>query len=88
MGDQGVGDLVLHVPRRDADHPLADRLLAELVDVLLGEAGERLAVVELELLQAAEAGVLGVFEPRQDRPHGGHLDRVRRDVLALTVSLL
>ena len=63
--------------------PLVVGLIAEFGDVFLGEAGQRLAVVELELLQPREPGVLGLFEPRQNRPHRGHLDRVRGDVLAL-----
>ena len=82
MGHQGVGNLVLHVAGRDADHALLRGLLAELLDVLLGEAGQRLAVVELQLLQPREAGVLRLLEPRENGPHGGHFDRVRRDVLA------
>ena len=57
--------------------------LAQLLDVVLGEAGQRLAVVELQLLQQRQAGVLRLLQPRQHRPHGGHLDRVRGDVLAL-----
>ena len=52
---QRVRDLVLHVPRADAVHPLALGLLAQLLDVVLGEPGQRLAVVELQLLQAASA---------------------------------
>ena len=44
--------------------------------------GSALAVVELELLQQRQARVLGLFQPRQNGPHGGHLDRVRGDVLA------
>ena len=59
MGDQGVRDLVLHVARRDADHALVVRMLAQLLDVLLGEARQRLAVVQLELLQPRQPGVLG-----------------------------
>ena len=62
--------------------PSRVRLLAQLLDVVLGEAGERLAVVELELLQQREVVLLGLLEPRQHRPHGGHLDGVRGDVLA------
>ncbi len=45
--------------------------------------GSDLAVVELQFLQQRQAGVLGLFQPRQHGPHGGHFDRVRRDVLAL-----
>ena len=82
VGDQGVGDLVLHVARADPVHPLALGLLAQLLDVVLGEAGQGLAVVELELLHQRQPGVLGLFEPGQDRPHRGHFERVRRDPLA------
>ena len=82
MGDQGVGDLVLHVAGRDADHAFLVGLLAQLLDVLLGEARQRLAVVELQLLQQRQAGVLRLLQPREHGPHGGHFDRVRGDVLA------
>ena len=80
---RALRDLVLDVARADAVHALVDGLALQLVDVVLGEAGQRLAVVELELLQQRQVGVLGLLEPRQHRPHGGHLDRVRGDVLAL-----
>ena len=83
MGDEGVADLVLDVARADAVHALVDRLALQLDDVVLGEAGQRLAVVELELLQQRQVGVLGLHQPRQHRPHGRDLDRVRGDVLAL-----
>ena len=82
MGDQGVGDLVLDVARADPVHPLALGLLAQLLDVVLGEAGQRLAVVELELLQQGQPGVLGLLEPGQHGPHRGDLERVRREPLA------
>ena len=85
VGHQGVGNLVLHVAGRDADQPFVVRLLAQLLDVLLGEAGQRLAVVQLQLLQPAEARVLRLLEPRENRPHRRHLDRVRGDVLVGTV---
>jgi len=39
IAHQGVRDLVLDVSGRDAVHPLAHRLLAELLDVVLGESG-------------------------------------------------
>ena len=81
--DQRVGDFVLHVTGRDAVHPLVDRLLAQFLDVVLGEAGQALAVVELELLQERQTGVLRFFQPRQNRPHGGHFDRVRGNMLPL-----
>ena len=83
MGDQGVADLVLDVARADAVHALVDGLALQLDDVVLGEAGQRLAVVQLELLQQRQVGVLGLHQPRQHRPHGRDLDRVRGDVLAL-----
>src|SRR5213080_3690715 len=81
VGDQRVGDLVLHVARGDALHALARRLLAQLLDVVLGEAGQRLAVVELQLLEERQVVLLRLLEARQDAPHGRHLQRVRRDVL-------
>jgi hypothetical protein len=37
------------------------RVLAQFLDVLLGEARQRFAVVQLELLQPGEAGVLRLF---------------------------
>ncbi len=83
VGDQGVADLVLDVARADAVHALVDRLALQLDDVVLGEAGQRLAVVELELLQQRQVGVLGLLQPSQHRPHGRDLDGVRGDVLAL-----
>ena len=86
VGDQGVGDLVLDVARADAVHALADRLPLQLDDVVLGEAGQRLAVVELQLLQQRQVGVLGLLQPRQHGPHRRHLDRVRGDVLAPDAS--
>ena len=81
VGDQRVRDLVLDVARADPVHPLAHRLLAQLLDVVLGEARQRLAVVELHLLHQRQLMLLGVLEPRQDRPHRRHLQRVRGDVL-------
>ena len=51
MSDERIGDLVLHVPRADSVHPLALRLLAQFLDVVLGESGQGLAVVQLELLK-------------------------------------
>ena len=63
--------------------PSLSASLLQLVDVVLGEAGQRLAVVQLELLQQRQVGVLGLFQARQHGPHGGHLDGVRGDVLAL-----
>jgi hypothetical protein len=62
------------------------RRLAELFDVLGGEAGQRLAVVELQLLHQRQAVLLRLLEPRQHRPHRGDFDRVRSDVLARRVS--
>ena len=58
----------------------------QLLDVVLGEAGQRLAVVELQLLQQRQVGVLGLLQPGQHRPHGRDLDRVRGDVLALDLA--
>jgi NAD(P)-dependent dehydrogenase (short-subunit alcohol dehydrogenase family) len=46
-----VRDLVLDVARRDAVEALARRLLAELLHVVLRVARQRLAVVELHLLE-------------------------------------
>ena len=82
VGDQGVGDLVLDVARADPVHPLALGLLAKLLDVVLGEPRQGLAVVELELLEQRQPGVLGLLQPGEDRPHRGDLQRVRRDLLA------
>ena len=50
--------------------------------------GKRLAVVELQLLHQRQAGVLGLFQPSQHGPHGGHFDRVRGDVLAAHLALV
>ncbi len=81
--DQGVGDLVLHVAGADALHAFALGLLAQLLDVVLGVTGEDLAIVELELLDEGEIVLLGVFEAREDSPHGGDFEGVGSDVLAL-----
>ncbi len=79
---QAVRELVLDVARRDALHPLAPGLLAQLLDIVLGEAGQRLAIVELELLQPRQVHLLGILEASEHRPHRRHLERVRSDVLA------
>ena len=47
-----------------------------------GEAGQRLAVVQLRLLDQRQRVLLGILEPRQHRPQRGDVQRVRRDVLA------
>ena len=44
--------------------------------------GQRLAVVQLQLLQQRQIRVLRLFQPRQHRPHRRHFDGVRSDVLA------
>ena len=51
IAHERVGDLVLHVARRDAVQALAAGLLAQLLDVVLGEARQVPAVVKLQLLQ-------------------------------------
>ena len=51
---EGVGDLVLHVAGADAVHRLALGGLAQLLDVVLGEAGHVAAVVELGLLEQGQ----------------------------------
>jgi hypothetical protein len=77
-----VRDLVLDVAGRDPLHALAVGLVAQLLDVVLGVAGQRLAVVELQLLHQREVGLLRLLEARQHRPHRRDLQRVGRDVLA------
>ncbi len=72
----------LDVAGRDSVHPLPDRLLAKLLHVVLGEARQRLPVVEAELLQQCEVGLLRLFEAGEDGPHRRHLERVGGDVLA------
>ena len=79
---QGVGDLVLDVPGRDAFHPLPGGLLAQLADAVLGVAGEHLAVVELQLLDQGQVRLLRLLQPGEGGPHRGHLDGVGGDVLA------
>ncbi len=86
VADEGVGDLVLHVAGADAVHALALGFLAEFLDVVLGEAGEGLAVIELELLHESQAGILGFFQPGEDGPHGGDFEGVRGDVLAADLA--
>ena len=86
MGHQGIGDLVLDVARADPVHPLALGLLAQLLDVVLGEARQRLAVIELELLHQGQPGVLGLFEPGQDGPHRGDFEGVGRQPLAADLA--
>ena len=80
VADQRVRDLVLDVAGRDAVHPLAHRLLAQLLDVVLGEAGQGLAVVQLHLLHQGQLVLLGILQAGQHRPHGRGLQRVRGDV--------
>ena len=84
MGHQGVGDLVLHVAGRDA-HACPSLMVCSRSSLMLSSVkpGKRLAVVELQFLQQRQAGVLGLFEPRQHGPHRGHFDRVRGNVLAV-----
>jgi len=48
----------------------------------LGVAGQRLAVVELELLEQRQVGLLGLLQAGEHGPHGGHLQGVGRHVLA------
>src|SRR6218665_2521137 len=83
VAHQGVGDFILDVAGADALEAFPAGLLAELLDVVLGEVGQRLAVVELELLQERQVVLLGLLQAREHGPHGGHLQGVRRDVLAL-----
>jgi hypothetical protein len=80
VGHEGVRDLVLDVAGGDALHALAHRLLAQLLDVVLGEAGQALAVVELELLEQGEVGLLGVLQAREHGPHRGDLQGVGGDM--------
>jgi hypothetical protein len=82
VAHEGVGDLVLDVSRADALQAFPPGGLSQLLDVVFGEAGQRLAIVELELLDAGEVVLLGVLEARQHGPHGGHLQSVWSDVLA------
>ena len=83
MADQRIADLVLNVARADALHSFARGFFLQFLDAVFGEAGNALAVVELELLQLGDAGFLRLGQTRQHRPHRGHLDRVRGDVDAL-----
>src|SRR6266498_656376 len=79
---EGVADLGLDVAGADPLHALAGGLLPQLLHVVLREAGEGLARVELHLLDEGDLGLLGLLQAGQDRPHGGHLDGVGGDVLA------
>src|SRR6266540_555531 len=82
VAHEGVADLVLDVAGADPLHALAGGLLPQLLHVVLREAGEGLARVELHLLDEGDLGLLGLLQAGQDRPHGGHLDGVGGDVLA------
>ena len=44
---QGVGNLVLNIPRRDSVHPFTDGFFTELFDAVFGETGQRLTIIEL-----------------------------------------
>ena len=77
-----VGNLVLNVARADAGHPFVECVALQFDDVIFGEARQRFAVVQLQLLHHAQSCVLRRVQPRQHGPHGRHLDRVRSDVLA------
>src|SRR5947199_11894 len=63
-------------------HPFARRFLAQLLDVVLGEPGQGLPVIELEFLQLSQVVLLRLFQPREHAPHRRHLQGVRRDVLS------
>src|ERR671933_1330405 len=80
--DQRIADLVLNIAWGDTAQPLALRFLAQLLDIVLGKARQRLAIVELELLEQREVRLLRLFEARQHRPHCGDLDGMRSDMLA------
>jgi hypothetical protein len=54
----------------------------------VGETGQRLAVVELELLQQREVGLLRLFEAGEHGPHRGGASGVRGDVLAGDVAAI
>src|SRR5262245_19703153 len=58
VAHERVRDLVLDVAGADTVHPLAGRLFAQLLDVVLGEAGEGLPPVELHLLDESDLRLL------------------------------
>ena len=62
---QRVGDFVLHVAWRNARHAFAHGFFAQLFDVVFGDAGQRAAIVQLELLQQRQVGLLRLFQPGQ-----------------------
>ena len=63
-------------------HTFALGFFTQLFDVVFGEAGQGLAVVQLELLHQGEPGVLGLFEPGKDGPHRGDFESVRGQAFA------
>ena len=83
MAHQRIADFVLNIARADADHSFARGFFLELFDTVLGESGDALAVIELQLLQFADAGFLWLGQARQNRPHCRHFNRMRGDMDSL-----
>ena len=91
-----AGDAVSHqrarepiddVARRDAVHAFAYRPLPAVPDVLLLELFQVFAVVELELLHQAHAGLLRVLQPGQNGEGAGDAQGMRRDMHILERAL-
>ncbi len=80
MGHQRVGNLVLHIARRDSHQTFVVSLIAKFSDILLGEARQTLTVVQLEFLQPRQTRMLRFFQPCENRPHRRHFNRVRGDM--------
>jgi hypothetical protein len=68
MGHQSIADLILNVTRADTVHPFVDGLPLQLYHAVLGEAGQRLAIVQLELMQERQVGVFGLHSVNSTSP--------------------
>jgi hypothetical protein len=82
VGDQGVADLVLDVPRADPGHPLGRASRFSSMTLSSVNPGSVLPLYSLSFWSRVRLACLGGVQPGQHRPHRGHLDGVRGDVLA------
>ncbi len=73
---QGIGNLVLDIAGRNSFHPFLFSFPAKFEDIVFGETGEGLPIVEFQLLHQRQLRLLRFLQAGQDRPHGRRLDRV------------
>src|SRR5207237_2385888 len=63
--DERIGEAVDDIARRDAIHPLPHSLFLQLLEVLLLEVLDILAIIQFELLHQAHTSLLGWLQTTQ-----------------------